>query len=234
MNFNRVLHYKLSILGYPYFWKHPYLQWINRKQQLYKHELSLSRSVQLGFNHLHRVCDDLRLRPDCSTRGSGEAQDCHLPTGGIGGKLQLKQNRVFVTFFGMVSEFTWPLWNGCWWPGTGGSKGHDLNHLEFQNMQKDDRDFWTVTVTQISITKFQKCFSILSFRLSCKEDLSTFGEILGYPARKTSPGPASPKNSPGPHSAIKTPCDSTTAWPWWIITWGNGVVAVAVFQALTI
>ena len=23
MNFNRVFHYKPSILGYPYFWKHP-------------------------------------------------------------------------------------------------------------------------------------------------------------------------------------------------------------------
>ena len=29
MNFNRVFHYKPSILGYPYFWKHPYVnQWI--------------------------------------------------------------------------------------------------------------------------------------------------------------------------------------------------------------
>ena len=25
MNFNRVCHYKPSILGYPYFWKHPYI-----------------------------------------------------------------------------------------------------------------------------------------------------------------------------------------------------------------
>ena len=24
IHFNRVFHYKLSILGYPYFWKHPY------------------------------------------------------------------------------------------------------------------------------------------------------------------------------------------------------------------
>ena len=24
INFNRVFHYKPSILGYPYFWKHPY------------------------------------------------------------------------------------------------------------------------------------------------------------------------------------------------------------------
>ena len=31
-----------------------------------------------GKSHLHRVCDDLRLRPDCSTGGFGKAQDCHL------------------------------------------------------------------------------------------------------------------------------------------------------------
>ena len=30
INFNRVFHYKPSILGYPYFWKHPYsLIWAN-------------------------------------------------------------------------------------------------------------------------------------------------------------------------------------------------------------
>ncbi len=27
IHFNRVFHYKPSILGYPYFWKHPYLKW---------------------------------------------------------------------------------------------------------------------------------------------------------------------------------------------------------------
>ncbi len=27
IHFNRVFHYKLSILGYPNFWKHPYLEW---------------------------------------------------------------------------------------------------------------------------------------------------------------------------------------------------------------
>ena len=29
MNFNRVFHYKPSILGYPYFWKHPYEDCLN-------------------------------------------------------------------------------------------------------------------------------------------------------------------------------------------------------------
>ena len=27
-HFNRVFHYKPSILGYPYFWKHPFVQWL--------------------------------------------------------------------------------------------------------------------------------------------------------------------------------------------------------------
>ena len=31
IHFNRVFHYKPSILGYPYFWKHPYVShWISR------------------------------------------------------------------------------------------------------------------------------------------------------------------------------------------------------------
>ena len=37
INFNRVFHYKPSILGYPYFWKHPYKQTKNQVTLLVPH-----------------------------------------------------------------------------------------------------------------------------------------------------------------------------------------------------
>ena len=41
IHFNRVFHYKPSILGYPYFWKHPYMH----NFQGVKHHGSLSNGL---------------------------------------------------------------------------------------------------------------------------------------------------------------------------------------------
>ena len=48
IHFNKVLHYKPSILGYPYFWKHPYL-----------HEIY----INIGFHRISAL-EQLELRLD--------------------------------------------------------------------------------------------------------------------------------------------------------------------------
>ena len=45
IHFNRVFHYKPSILGYPYFWKHPYTIILSKNNLKYQPPLSLAQMV---------------------------------------------------------------------------------------------------------------------------------------------------------------------------------------------
>ena len=51
MNFNRVFHYKPSILGYPYFWKHPYLRFPLRHED----NLPFASSTSLAAPSPHQT-----------------------------------------------------------------------------------------------------------------------------------------------------------------------------------
>ena len=64
------------------------------------------------------------------------------------------------------------------------------------------------TLISRSIKKIRTIWSVGKFR-----PLSSYRPLVA-----PRPSRASPKNSPGPHSAMSTPCDSTSAVPWWIIT----------------
>ena len=52
-HFNRVFHYKPSILGYPYFWKHPYGSWnLESMKYLMMTEIKSKFGVWQGFVHV--------------------------------------------------------------------------------------------------------------------------------------------------------------------------------------
>ena len=59
IHFNRGFHYKPSILGYPYFWKHPYHFF---KQEKNNSSLKLAGALQVTLV-LHQ---GLTSRPSCS------------------------------------------------------------------------------------------------------------------------------------------------------------------------
>ncbi len=61
INFNRVFHYKPSILGYPYFWKHPY---IDDFQFWQKHRFFLHENLFSQWKHTSFRC------PKCSHVGT--------------------------------------------------------------------------------------------------------------------------------------------------------------------
>ncbi len=56
IHFNRVFHYKLSILGYPYFWKHPYrFSQLQQTQRQSQHQLFLPIHRSPPARVLHQV-----------------------------------------------------------------------------------------------------------------------------------------------------------------------------------
>ena len=49
IHFNRDFHYKSSILGYPYFWKHPYDTNPNKKTSLWTKSLKIAKNIRIKF-----------------------------------------------------------------------------------------------------------------------------------------------------------------------------------------
>lgn len=68
-------------------------------------------------------------------------------------------------------------------------------------------------------SKWHLNFKIYKKKIRTIWSVGFFRPLSSYrPLVAPRPSRASPKNSPGPHSAMSTPCDSTSAVPWWIIT----------------
>ena len=72
IHFNRVFHYKPSILGYPYFWKHPF--W-GEKSLTFHHHLgwlsSAPRCVSQHHGRTSRKTRTTKLRKNTGTRPAG-------------------------------------------------------------------------------------------------------------------------------------------------------------------
>ena len=58
-HFNRVFHYKPSILGYPYFWKHPYHVDQHIANMIFQCSHSIISASQTRFGASTRSCDKL-------------------------------------------------------------------------------------------------------------------------------------------------------------------------------
>ena len=56
IHFNRVFHYKLSILGYPYFWKHPYIYIEKERERETVQKLQVNLFSNIGVVAFASAC----------------------------------------------------------------------------------------------------------------------------------------------------------------------------------